>query len=655
MKTLQICSIAVLCVILAYDPSLYAQTVVTTKPSGSESASSVSKSGIPDFLKDEYDYDYHPELADVENHDDESNSDIGESVHANANESEDYNNGRAREFHHQTASEAGVPVDTAEVASGVQSTLPMLTKSDEENHEIIANLKGIVLIGNPDELNKKEYQGLTGVNIVDLSVPGKASNLQERLSKYIGQAFRMNDLNRIKRTIILYYKSEGRPVVAVQIPEQDVTDGILQILVTEATLGKIRTIGNKHFRSSLLKRYIKIKPGEPIDEETLVENLNFMNRNPFRRTDAVFTPGEVSGTTDIELVTQDRRQARVYIGVDNTGIRRTGANRWFTGFNWGNAWGLDHQLSYQYTTSSNFHHFQAHTVNYTMPLPWVQHMLTFFGGYSNVHAHLPAPGMRSHGNSYQASMRYDIPLPPIKSYLHDIIAGYDFKRTNNTVEFGGYPTFGGNANLTQFVTIYNGGIQTRYTKTFIEAELYYSPFEWVGDQSHEDYSSLRPGADPVYVYGRVSLVNTYYMPRDFSFNFVFRSQLASAALLPSEQFGIGGYNTVRGYDERAVNVDNGYILSAEVRTPVLGILKYIRNHNFKDGLQLLAFVDYGYGRDHRDVPTYPKNQYLISVGPGLRYNWDPYLAIRLDLGVKLHRHDFDGGPTRLHFSVIASY
>lgn len=41
----------------------------------------------------------------------------------------------------------------------------------------------------------------------------------------------------------------------------------------------------------------------------------------------------------------------------------------------------------------------------------------------------------------------------------------------------------------------------------------------------------------------------------------FRGQLASTNLLPSEQMGLGGYNSVRGYLERQVNVDNGLIVN----------------------------------------------------------------------------------------------
>ncbi len=46
-------------------------------------------------------------------------------------------------------------------------------------------------------------------------------------------------------------------------------------------------------------------------------------------------------------------------------------------------------------------------------------------------------------------------------------------------------------------------------------------------------------------------------------------QLADGSLLPSEQFGLGGQETVRGYRQDALLTDNGTLLSTELRIPIL--------------------------------------------------------------------------------------
>src|SRR5260221_14533544 len=109
-----------------------------------------------------------------------------------------------------------------------------------------------------------------------------------------------------------------------------------------------------------------------------------MNRNHFRRTNVLFSPGMCENTSDIPLITKDRFAWRFYTGGDNTGNNFTGNARWFGGFNWGNVFGMDHTFTYQYTTSSDFHQFQAHTLNYLIPIPPWHHTVTLFGGVSFV-------------------------------------------------------------------------------------------------------------------------------------------------------------------------------------------------------------------------------------------------------------------------------
>ena len=104
-----------------------------------------------------------------------------------------------------------------------------------------------------------------------------------------------------------------------------------------------------------------------------------MNVNSFHSTDAVFRPGTAAGTTDVWLNVKDRFPLRVYTGYENTGTQATGEDRVLAGFNWGNVFGLDQQLNYQYTASPDFDHYKAQSGSYIVPLPWAGHRLTFFG------------------------------------------------------------------------------------------------------------------------------------------------------------------------------------------------------------------------------------------------------------------------------------
>lgn len=137
----------------------------------------------------------------------------------------------------------------------------------------------------------------------------------------------------------------------------------------------------------------------------------------------------------------------------------------------------------------------------------------------------------------------------------------------------------------------------------------------------------------------------------FSLSLLAKGQISSQNLLPSEQFGLGGYDTVRGYDQREVNKDGAILASAEARSPALPVVK-----PWNDAVQFLIFLDYGWGSDHNAIPGQRKTDYLLGTGPGIRYTIEPYLTARLDWGIKLHKKaNFGGGNTMIHFNITASY
>ena len=284
-------------------------------------------------------------------------------------------------------------------------------------------------------------------------------------------------------------------------------------------------------------------------------------------------------------------------------------------------------------------------------------MFDVYGGASWVHLDLDEPSMDSHGFSSQLSGRYVIPFFLGLYLRQECVIGFDWKRTNNTIEFtDDFPTFGKNVNLTQFVFTYAGSYERNAYRLDFEGSFYWSPGRWVSDQTDADFESLRPGAKNHWVYFLASFSYLQRLPKSFSLFLLAEGQLSSQNLLPSEQFGLGGYDTVRGYNQREVSTENGLLLSGEVRSPALPLFSNIKRMKQVDAIQFLAFLDYGYGRYKKTLPFETKNQYLLGIGPGIRYTLEPYFTARLDWGIKLHKEArYGGGNTMVHFAVTGSY
>lgn len=545
----------------------------------------------------------------------------------------------------------------------------------EAREILIPSTQGVILVSKASDIMTSGMGHIRGLQIKDLKIPGDLEELKKILEPlFLNKPLTQTLLIEIKRQIILYYRNHDHPVVTVEVPEQDITEGVVQLIVIEGKLGQVICKGNKWFKNDLIQSFLNIDSGDAISFDTLLNDVAWMNRNPFRRTDILFTPGAEQGTTDIELITQDRRPARLYAGYDNTGNQPTGENRWYAGFNWGNAFGCDHNLTYQLTVSSNFHKFRAHSLNYTMPLPW-RHILLIFGGYSTIHPDLSQVFhemgvFKNDGHSSQGSARYQIPIGKLYgSSLKELVLGFDIKNTNNNIEFfantessladGANPLITKTVNITQAVLGFNWGKESCKHKLTLNAEMYWSPGEIIGNQSNENFEELRLGAKNHYVYGRATVGDVYVLPYNFSLSGLFRGQFANQNLLPSEQFGLGGYNTVRGYEERAVNADNALLFNFELRTPPVSLFKFVpltKVKKVRDDLIFLFFVDYGIGKNHKKFEDEEKIKKLLGIGPGLRYSINPYLSARIDFGLKMRKAETtDLKPTKIHAAILLSY
>jgi hemolysin activation/secretion protein len=125
-------------------------------------------------------------------------------------------------------------------------------------------------------------------------------------------------------------------------------------------------------------------------------------------------------------------------------------------------------------------------------------------------------------------------------------------------------------------------------------------------------------------------------------------QFADQALLSSEQFGIGGLGSVRGYRQDRLLTDNGIFASAEVRVPVLRIPEW------QSTVQLAPFVDFGTGWNSGGASN-PDPNTLVSVGAGVQWLTSDNFTARLDVGIPLVDAG-SGGDTwqenGIHFSVL---
>lgn len=420
-------------------------------------------------------------------------------------------------------------------------------------------------------------------------------------------------------------------------------------MVERPKLGKINVRGSCHFLAQLFSDAMRSQLGAPIDPKLVLEDVAWLNINPFRRTDAVYVPGDKPGFVDLELVAVDRWPYRVYAGADNTGTEETNRNRIFFGFNFSKIALPDGQISYQFTCAPNWNLYYSHSASARLPLPW-RHEWVLWGGYASVKPHTHIARTKNEGISWQVDTRYRIPCFLSSRWLQTFVAGYDFKETNNKIHQNQVEIFDVDADINQFMLGYELGYRSPSRRTALTAEFYFNPGGITWANKTEFYRQLQSGAKNQYAYFRLS----HGFAQQFSygwFTYDLAAQLSSARLLPSEQLTLTGYHAVRGYEERVLNLDNALICNIAYETPHWNPAHRWKWSKNKDELYFLAFFDYGLGSHHEGSF---KN--LASIGPGVRWQMDQYFTARFDYGFQLWHSGFHN-PThsRYNFGLILSY
>lgn len=528
--------------------------------------------------------------------------------------------------------------------------------SANQDAVLVAALRGVVFVGDraslhPDGLDIAGVQ-TSGVPMLD------NDEFRAKATPFLGRPVTARLLDALTREVVLFYRKHERPIVDVLVPEQNISNGALQVLVIEGRLGRVRAEGNRTFTSEQLTRQVRAQLGAVIEGGPLLADVAWLNQNPFRQVDLVFTRGEKLGETDVVLRTKDRLPVRVYTGYEDSGNDLTGDERVLAGVNWGNAFGRDQLLNYQLMASPDFKKLVAHSGSYVVPLRW-RHTLMFFGSYASSKPVLTGGLFTLKGTSWQTSARYRVPLPAKSGVglTHEVSAGIDFKRSNNNLEFGGAQVFDQWTDVAQAVVNYAASLNDTFGHTTADVQLVWSPGGLTGDNHTSRFRAARSFARADYAYARVVIERTTKLPAEFKWITRFTAQAANRNLLSSEQLGLGGYDTVRGYEEREANGDNGFILSNEVRTRPFSAVKWIGKEGIRDRLELLGFVDYGEASNHRLLPGEDEHLVLASVGGGLRWSIAPCLTVRAEYATQLVKSGVSDGrrERRAHVGVVVAY
>ena len=129
-------------------------------------------------------------------------------------------------------------------------------------------------------------------------------------------------------------------------------------------------------------------------------------------------------------------------------------------------------------------------------------------------------------------------------------------------------------------------------------------------------------------------------------------QATHDALVPGEQFGVGGAASVRGLEERELIGDAGITATAEIYTPDLCVIL----HNARTHCNLLGFVDDGHLSLNDALSGEASHDAVSSAGAGLRFTYGRMLSLQMDYGQVFSTSDETlTGDRRLHALIAVTF
>jgi len=535
------------------------------------------------------------------------------------------------------AEDASRPVPLTESPSSERPTR-------EESAEVVADQDQILVpsllglsIGRTSESALRIQKNLNPAVATEGFSEADAATISKIAAGAIGQPASLRSLDSLSTKLETAFRSSGRAFVKVSFPPQEITSGVIAIVICPARAGSILVAGKPSFGMKFCANAFRTVPGKELSGDVVMEDLDWINLNPLRRASISYRDGLAPDSIDLKLRLRADKPWRAYTGIDNQLSDNLGDERIFLGFQYGDLFSLDHRVTAQYTSSLNSRSLVGISGIYQVPLP-IRHLIDASLGYTESDSDSKGPIHQS-GQFSRAALVYRVPLPRWKSISQEWRAEMEFRAndylfSNNTSK---------KARFFNFEVGHKGRRYDSLGYTSVDASLVYSPGQGVLGSNDADFISL--GAD-----GAESLIAKLELERTLKLNKNAmllgrcRSQWADSNLLSSDQISAGGFGLVRGFDESVGYASTGIVTTVELQS---------RNfHTTKAGdYQAVTFFDAAFlNRDQAgDIGQ------LTSTGLGLRWRYAEHLSARLDLAIPVDCPEQENSDPMLHFSISTTW
>lgn len=257
---------------------------------------------------------------------------------------------------------------------------------EEEVRDFQNDLRRQPPTSTPDTQTTSVQTGTEGpciqVDVIKFLGASKLIPQQQRkiIGPYVGKCIGLNQINEILRAATNLYIDRGYITSRVVIPEQDLSDGSLELQVVEGYIEDIVRAENAGF-VSLMTAFPGLR-GKLLNLRDIEQGLDQINRLASNYATMRLLPGSKPGQSVISVDNESSRRFSLSSGVDNYGSASTGEIKGNTTLRIDNPLRLNDQLVLSYSRNleepSQDALSQNYSVNYSVPWGY----WTLSAGYS---------------------------------------------------------------------------------------------------------------------------------------------------------------------------------------------------------------------------------------------------------------------------------
>ena len=482
---------------------------------------------------------------------------------------------------------------------------------------------------------------IEGHNPLDKAATDKI--LAPYLGRHRGLERLLEAAARLEKTIL----DSGNSFYRVVLPPQTLEAGRITLKVITIKVAGIKTSGNKYFSDDNIRASLPgLEPGTTPDTRELSRQLIVANNHNSKQVTIRMQQSDQPDSVDVELAVRDQKPWKLFTTLNNTGSDDTGEYRFTAGAQYSNLFDLDHEITASYTTApGHVGDVQQYGFNYRLPLYRFSGDLALFYSSSDVNTGRVAQVFDVSGAGRFRGATYTQTFNNIGNYRHQLSFAAEDRLFENNVSFLGLPlgvdvrsrplTLGYHGELVRERSRYNFNI--RFSRNLTSGPK----------NNNATYAASRAGADVHWQALRFSASASRVLPGQWLLNGAVSGQLTGEPLISGEQFGIGGVNSVRGYEERSATGDKGLRGSVEVWTP---------SASFLQNLRMIGFVDAGYVKSQKALVGQVGSDTFLSTGVGLRWQWRNQLNLQLDYGHSLRQaRTANAGGTKIHLRLFYGF